>query len=71
ILLFVLCDLAVVLFVILPSVIYLFLLDNDLSERELVFYVIALVSLQTLVTGLLLRKFPILPGQPTEDRDAC
>ena len=58
---------AFVLLVLLPGLIYLFVLDNGLSERELVLYVIALVVMQALVTGLLLRKFRIIPGQPTED----
>ena len=69
-LLFVLFDTAFVFFVVLPAILYLLVFDNGLSERQLVVYVIALVAMQALVTGLLLWKFRIVSAPPTEKRDA-
>ncbi|MGD9804974.1 MAG: hypothetical protein AB7E81_00510 [Hyphomicrobiaceae bacterium] len=68
--LFVLIDAAAVLLVLLPGLIYLFVLDNGLSERELMLYVVGLVAVQAAITGLLLWKFRILRGPQAEKRDA-
>jgi hypothetical protein len=65
-----LIDAAAVLLVLLPGLIYLFVLDNGLSERELMLYVVGLVAVQAAITGLLLWKFRILRGPQAEKRDA-
>ena len=66
----VLIDAAAVLLVLLPGLIYLFVLDNGLSERELMLYVVGLVAVQAAITGLLLWKFRILRGPQAEKCDA-
>lgn len=68
--LFILLDAAAVLLVLFPGLIYLFVLDNGLSEQELMLYVVALLAVQAVITGLLLWKFKILRGPQAEKRDA-
>ncbi len=70
IILFALADAAFVALVLLPGLIYLFVLDNGLSERDLMLYVTGLLALQAPATGLLLWKFRIIPAPPTEKQDA-
>jgi hypothetical protein len=67
---FVMLDAAFVLLVVVPALIYLFVLDNGLSERDLMLYVVGIVSLQAAVTGLLLWKLRIIPGPRTDKKDA-
>jgi hypothetical protein len=70
IVLFALFEAAFVLLVLLPGFIYAFVLDNDLSERDLLLYVVGLLAVQAIVTGLLLWKFRILRGPQVDTRDA-
>ena len=70
IVLFALLDAAFVMLVLLPGLIYLFVLDNGLSERDMMLYVVALLALQAVVTAALLWKFRILPGPQSDKRDA-
>ncbi len=58
------------LVVVLPGLIYLFVLDNGLSERDLMLYVVGLIAVQAAVLGLLLWKLGILRGPQAEKRDA-
>lgn len=64
--LFVVLDLAAVLFILVPGLIYLFGLDNGLSERNLVLYVLGLIAFQAAVVGLLLWKLGIVRGPQAE-----
>jgi hypothetical protein len=68
--LFVVLDAAAVLLVLLPGLIYLFVLDNGLSERELMLYLVGLLAVQAAIVGLLLWKLRILQGPQAEKRDA-
>lgn len=70
VLLFVLLDAAFVALVLLPGLIYLFVLDNGLSERNLMLYAAGLLAMQAVVTALLLWKFRIVPGPQSENKDA-
>jgi len=70
IVLFALLEAAFVMLVLLPGLIYVFVLDNDLSERDLMHYVVGLLVVQAIVTGLLLWKFRILRGPQADIRDA-
>jgi hypothetical protein len=70
IVLFALLEAAFVMLVLLPGLIYAFVLDNDLSEQDLMLYVVGLLVVQAAVTGLLLWKFRILRGPQAEKRDA-
>ena len=70
IVLFASLEAAFVMLVLLPGLIYAFVLDNDLSERDLLLYVISLLAVQAIVTGLLLWKFRILRGPQVDTRDA-
>ena len=65
-----LAEAAFVLFVLLPGLIYLYVLDNGLSERDLMLYVVALIALQVAVSGLLLWTFRIHPEPQSDTRDA-
>ncbi len=68
--LFALLDAAFVLLVLLPGLIYLFVLDHRLSENELTLYLVGLLAAQAIVTGLLMWKFRILRGPQADTRDA-
>ncbi len=68
--LFAMLDAAFVLLVLLPGLIYLFVLDNRLSETDLMLYLVGLLAVQAIVTGLLLWKFRILRGPQADTRDA-
>jgi hypothetical protein len=68
--LFAVLDAAFILFVLLPGLVYLFVLDNRLSEGDQMLYVVGIVALQVVVTGLLLWKLRILPGPQSDKRDA-
>jgi len=63
-------DAASVFLVLLPGLIYLFVLDNGLSEQDLMLYVVGLVAFQAAVVGLLLWKLRILQGPQAGKRDA-
>lgn len=65
-----LLDAVAVLLVLFPALIYLFVMENGLSERDLLLYVIGLLAVQAAITGLLLWKFRILRGPQAEKRDA-
>jgi hypothetical protein len=67
---FALVEGAVLLFVTLPVLLWLFVLPNGLSEADLTRYAIGILALQMVVSGLLLWKFRIIPGPPTENKDA-
>ncbi len=67
---FLLVDTAFVFFVLVPGLIYLFLLDNGLSQRDFMLYLVSLIALQAVVTVLLLWKFRLIPGPPMERKDA-
>ena len=68
--LFVILDAASVLLVLMPGLLYLFVLDNGLSEQKLMLYLIALLAVQAAIVGLLLWKLRILRGPQAEKRDA-
>lgn len=68
--LFVMLDAASVLLILVPGLIYLFVLDNGLSERELMLYVVGLLAVQAAIIGFLLWKFGILQGPQAGKRDA-
>lgn len=70
VILFAVFDAAATLLVLVPGLIYLFLLDNGLSERDLMLYVVGLLVVQAVITGLLLWKFRILRGPEADTRDA-
>lgn len=70
IMLFALLDAAFVALVLLPGLIYLFVLDNGLSERNLMLYAAGLLALQAAVTALLLWKFRIIRGSQSDTKDA-
>lgn len=67
---FLLVDTAFVFFVLVPGLIYLFLLDNGLSQHDFMLYLVNLIALQAVITVLLLWKFRLIPGPPTEKKDA-
>jgi threonine/homoserine/homoserine lactone efflux protein len=60
--LFFMLDAASVVLVLVPGLIYLFVLDNGLSERDLILYVVGLIAVQAAIVGLLLWKLGILRG---------
>ena len=68
--LFVMLDAAAVLFILVPGLIYLFVLDNGLSEQELMLYVVGLLAVQAAIIGFPLWKFGILHGPQAGKRDA-
>jgi hypothetical protein len=68
--LFVALDAAAVLLVLMPGLTYLFVLDNGLSERELMLYLVGLLAVQAAIVGLLLWKLRLLRGPQAEKRDA-
>lgn len=68
--LFAVLEAASVLLVLLPCLVYLFVLDNGLSEQELMLYLVGLLVVQALIVVLLLWKLRILQGPQAEKRDA-
>ena len=61
---------AFLLFVTLPVLLWLFAFPNGLSEADLTRYAIGIAALQLATSGLLLWKFRIIPGPPTDKKDA-
>jgi hypothetical protein len=56
--------------VVVPVLLYLFVHDTGLSEAQQLSYVIQLLILQAVVTGLLLWKLRIIPAPRTDRKDA-
>jgi hypothetical protein len=57
---------AFILLVFLPVLLYLFVFDNGLGDAQRLSYVIQLLLLQVVVSGLLLWKLRIIPGPRTD-----
>ena len=67
---FAVVDGAITLLGLFPALVYLFVLDYGLSERDLMIYGIALIALKAAATGLLLWIFRIISGPHSDKSDA-
>ncbi|MEZ5856195.1 MAG: hypothetical protein R3D67_16130 [Hyphomicrobiaceae bacterium] len=67
---FAVVDSVVILFVLLPVLLWLFVFDTSLSQGEQTRYAIGIAAFYILVSGFLLWKFRILSGPLTDKKDA-